>query len=134
MQKVTLAPSALLPESWIANRSCGSNLYLNTSPSMILFPWNSQNQDSFLTSLICHSWMEASHMYQNSLICDSHTYESHPIIFEPSFSSELFENYADKTNPTQSGTIMSMSMIFVAFLKTQISTHSCMWCFYPHRF
>jgi hypothetical protein len=90
---------------------------------MILFPWNSQNQDSFLTSLICHSRMEASHMYQNSLICDSHTYKSRPILFEPSFSSELFENYADKTNPTQSGTIMSIiSMIFVAFLKTQIST------------
>jgi len=64
-------------------------------------------------------------MNQNSLICDSHTYESHPILFEHSFSLELFENYADKTNPTQSGTIMSMSMIFVAFLKTQISTHSC---------
>ncbi len=68
-------------------------------------------------------------------ICDSHTYESHPILFEPSFSSALFENYADKTNPTQSGTVMSiMSMIFVAFSKTQISTHSHMWCFYPHRF
>jgi hypothetical protein len=57
----------------------------------------------------------------------THTYESHPILFEPSFSSALFENYADKTNPTQSGTVMSiMSMIFVAFSKTQISTHSHM--------
>jgi hypothetical protein len=45
--------------------------------------------------LVTLGWMPL--IRTKTLIHGSHIYESHPIIFESSFSSELFENYVDKT-------------------------------------